>query len=418
MCKDCRRKEEDAKKPKISLKFRVGASSSPVPPSPAPRKSSFAGVEIPRQQVARPSSQGSSSANGYPSSPSLSAQRPQHLQNGLTPQQFQASPQRAHPTSPPNQPAFGNRPIASGYQSIQPYPSASNNLQARTLPPATPNSPPYHNGVSHQHQSHTSGQRPLAPSPLLKQQAPMPNAIPNSGRLPSPVFNRPTMSPTQGNMDVGPLVGLPERPSPSPQRSLNGSQPFSGGMPSNVQATPRPDTQRQSAHIHQTPISRTPNYPLSGLSPKKQQTPAPLPKSTSMSPPLPSASIAPTKGSSILHATPGSHLRTVSGTPVLPPVETLRPSPQQLRNSSSTGPVPTPSKQEQPQSHIPPPQFGMEAAASAKEANIRAVAANSNHTAEGPSQANVAESVLTTGSSPQAENMSHSQARDVAMQDV
>lgn len=39
--------------------------------------------------------------------------------------------------------------------------------------------------------------------------------------------------------------------------------------------------------------------------------------------------------------------RTVSGTPILPPVENLRPSPEQLKNMSSNEPVPTPSKQPQ-----------------------------------------------------------------------
>lgn len=41
--------------------------------------------------------------------------------------------------------------------------------------------------------------------------------------------------------------------------------------------------------------------------------------------------------------------RTVSSTPILPPVENLRPSPQQLRNSSSAGPVPVPTPSKQPQ---------------------------------------------------------------------
>jgi hypothetical protein len=57
-------------------------------------------------------------------------------------------------------------------------------------------------------------------------------------------------------------------------------------------------------------------------------------KSTSMSPPLPAVS--------------GEPKRSVSGTPILPPVENLKPSPEQLRNMSSNEPVPTPSK------HSPP----------------------------------------------------------------
>ncbi|KAK5239766.1 hypothetical protein LTS06_012683, partial [Exophiala xenobiotica] len=70
ICRDCKRKEEDAKKPKISLKFRVGTSSSPAPPSPVlpieqpPQKSTTISVEVPGQNVARPPTQGSM-MNGY-----------------------------------------------------------------------------------------------------------------------------------------------------------------------------------------------------------------------------------------------------------------------------------------------------------------------------------------------------------------
>ncbi|KAK5253494.1 hypothetical protein LTS06_002205 [Exophiala xenobiotica] len=136
--------------------------------------------------------------------------------------------------------------------------------------------------------------------------------------------------------------------SPMGQTTVNGASAngytdqAQNGLPPQLQATPR---QRPQSQISQTPTTQ----PLSGLSPRKQQTPQQLPppsmipqKPNSISPPL--LALHPS-------AMPGSgpaEKRTVSGTPVLPPVENLRPSPQQLRNMSSTEPVPTPSKQPQP----------------------------------------------------------------------
>ncbi len=344
VCKDCIQKEEDSKKPKISLKFRVGASSSPAPPSPAPFQSTF-GVDA---VTGRPTSQ-VTFANGHQYSSGQSARPSQpSLINGTQ----HGSPQRLHLGS------AASRPLQSGYQAIQPYPPSVNNGQASSPAPAR-GSPPYYNGVPHQGQTYPPGQRPLAPSPIPKIATPASTPLSNGGRLPSPLLNRPTMSPTQGNMDVGLIASIPQRPLQSPQRAPDGVPSPANGPLSHLQATPTPIPQSQFQNVRQTPISRTPNYPLSGLSPKKQQTPGPLPppgvipqKSTSMSPPPTSFSSTQqlnpsmTTASSVPHA---GETRNISGTPIMPPVEKLQPSPQQLRNSSSNGPVPTPSKQPPPQ---------------------------------------------------------------------
>lgn len=153
------------------------------------------------------------------------------------------------------------------------------------------------------------------------------------------------MSPTQGNMDVGPVAGIPQKPSLHSQ-STNGHSHALNGLPQYPQATPRAPSNPPSA---QTPNTLT----LSGLSPRKQQTPVPFPtplnvaKSGGLSTPLAAAQQMP------LNASTGSGIsqvqkRSVSGTPVLPPVENLRPSPEQMRNMSSNEPVPTPSKQSPP----------------------------------------------------------------------
>ncbi|KAK5266492.1 hypothetical protein LTR96_008339 [Exophiala xenobiotica] len=359
ICRDCKRKEEDAKKPKISLKFRVGTSSSPAPPSPVlpieqpPQKSTTISVEVPGQNVARPPTQGSM-MNGYaaqgsspPTQPSSSPYRPQPaLNNGF----YQYGHSQAGGSAAPQFGFAGQqyRPSsAGGHQQ-----SISQQYSPQRQPPQDGQHPANYNGVPHQHQNYPYGQRPLAPAqstPRQLIQSPANgHAADNTGRLPSPVFNRPTMSPTQGNMDVGPVAGISQQSSPMGQATINGASAngytdqAQNGLPPQLQATPRQRPQSQTA---QTPTTQ----PLSGLSPRKQQTPQQLPP-PSMIPQKPN-SISPPLLALHPNAMPGSgpaEKRTVSGTPVLPPVENLRPSPQQLRNMSSTEPVPTPSKQPQP----------------------------------------------------------------------
>ncbi|KIX04653.1 uncharacterized protein Z518_05523 [Rhinocladiella mackenziei CBS 650.93] len=381
VCKDCKRREEDAKKPKISLKFKVGTSSSPAPPSPAPkpsspRKSKYAGVEIPKSNTVRPPSPGSM-ANGHqfqqssPSSQSGSSpyrpphgfmqyphSSPQHAYLGPQPRPSSSSPPQPYSSAP----GFNSRPPSSGCgYPVQPaQPRNSHQGPASSPPPQMVGyHQPYHNGIQYQYQNYP-GQRPLAAAQNTPRQPPQASAntngqpMTNTGRLPSPVLHPPTISPTQGNMDVGPVAGIPQNSPSLTQSTINGSvgsvngyvQRTANGISPQPQATPGPPIQSRSA---QSPT--TASQALSGLSPKKQQSPvpssspAPIPshESSSMSPSSPTAS----RQVQSVGAGPRER-RSVSGTPVLPPVENLRPSPEQLRNMSSTEPVPTPRKQLQP----------------------------------------------------------------------
>jgi hypothetical protein len=110
-----------------------------------------------------------------------------------------------------------------------------------------------------------------------------------AARLPSPVVNRPIITPSQGNYDVGPVAGIPQ------YNHHEGPQSLHGG-------TPTPSLGPRSNGPGSSPT-------FSGVSPVKH---------------------AP--------SVPGS----VSGTPVFPPAAKLAPSPE-------AGPVPTPTKHETPQ---------------------------------------------------------------------
>ena len=354
ICRDCRRKEEDAKRPKISLKFRTAQSSSPPQPTTAPaaaspRKSSFVGVEVPGYPQNPPSQ-----TNGYQQSSQTYGPRPPSAgQSGHATQAYSPNPamQRQYPYNispyqqhnapvmqtnspayPPLQPGqqWGypppphqypvHRPGSSGqpYAASHPnntsnfgYPAGYTASQSPTYSTATPAARPPSLG---------GGSRPNSSHGQLNGTA---------ARLPSPVVNRPTMSPTTGNFDVGPIAGIspfgrPEQRTPS----------FSNG-------TPAPRQQSQSS-----------SPPLSGLSPSKnptprapQATPQHQPSQSHASQPisnLPPPSSVPVKASS----TPVHNgQRSVSGTPLFPPAEKLAPAPEH----SHSKPVPTPSKHEVPQ---------------------------------------------------------------------
>ncbi|EXJ85944.1 hypothetical protein A1O1_06313 [Capronia coronata CBS 617.96] len=379
VCDDCKRKEEDAKKPKISLKFKVGTSSSPVQPSPAqmpvqsPPRSTFAGVEIPSQNAVRAPSQGSLTNGSQPQSsppgqPAPSPSRIPLVQNGDGQRYAYSHPaygfaQQANAGAAYNgvsssKPEGQMAASQQGFRSHPPPPLS--NGPARSPPLQVSTSPSYQNGATSRTSGYPPSQRPIAaaqntprqPSSTVNAQTMM-----DSGRLPSPVINRPTMSPTQGNMDVGPVAGIPQKSTTLDQHAANGTvssvngypQAASNGVGSQPQGTPR---QPSSGEPAQTPHTQ----PFSGLSPKKQQTPLPLgppsiipQKRNTTSPPLTAlANPANAAGSG------PAERRTVSGTPILPPVENLRPSPEQMSNMSSNEPVPTPSKQPQHQLQLQP----------------------------------------------------------------
>lgn len=371
ICKDCKQKEEDAKKPKISLKFKVGNSSSPAPPSPvfnrqqpSPQLGKSIAIELPRVPLNGQTIE-QESIERHMSSPRPQGSSPYHPQTSPTNaySHYGASQQSQRPSSSNPQP-YSNavdpstRPSSSGNAFIQPRPQATNQPSQQN---GTSSKTFVTNGSSHnndslhssnstlpsrQISSPTSSSQPINISLNGQSQA---NSKPS--RLPSPILNRPSMSPTQGNMDVGSIAGVPQKSPP-----LNGHDNLLNGTPSqNAQATPRPNDHghTQSSHL-QTPGQH--QQPLSGLSPKKQMTPIPAPissanltvrKTGSTSPHL-SNSHAQLSSSHSSNGVPVDHRRSISGTPVLPPVENLRPSPEQMRKMSSNlhDPVPTPSKQQ------------------------------------------------------------------------
>jgi DNA-directed RNA polymerase len=346
VCKECLQKEEDAKRPKISLKFRVGASSSPAPPSPAlvnpqsARPQQLVAVEIPKGDVV----QQSSPANQPPTSPYRSLNSDGTHQQASSSQLFST-----------DRVGSQHRPITSTGSQIM-----SNGQGQLTQPAAlVSSSQPLHHASSHQ-QPLYNGQQPVA----LPHQTPQQSShsfingqsAAASERLPSPVLNPPTMSPTQGNMDVGPVAGVPRKSSSPEQHVLNGlfgaGNGFTqNGIPSYSQSTP---SQVRHTSGPQSPTTQ----PTSGLSPTKQQTPLPPRSSThapikhqrlSPAPPLSQQINYKRPANASAHAE--NERRTVSGTPILPPVENLRPSPEQMRNMSSNEPVPTPSKSALPPVH-------------------------------------------------------------------
>lgn len=398
VCKDCKQKTEDAKRPNIKLKFRAGLSSSPpqareIPSTEAPSPTrKFRAVEEPTQslQNGRASSQGQITnlpidsprkmANGPLASPYL-----QHAASNAS--NYQIS---QHTYASPNARPLSTLAYLNGSQQQQamyPYPLNPPHHQSPT--PSL-----YTNGHAHNLSQHVQGGRPasayvnnnfspdrvhhsqdtshqrdlsLASTPQVGSVANKTpySTVPNptthhQGRLPSPVLNRPSMSPTQGNADVGPLAGIPHHSaigsamSPPPSQlsmnqSLNHSialqyhnegqaTPYTNGLATNQ---PHPmhinPTQPQDQLQHQQQHQK-----LSGLSPTKHSPTLPAPSTTASNDypyPHPSSS-TPQIPPATATATGSGPRRSISGALVFPPTEMLHPSPKQLSKS----PVPTPSK--------------------------------------------------------------------------
>jgi hypothetical protein len=379
VCKDCKRKLEDAKKPNIKLKFRAGLSSSP-PQSKENREElsptmKFKAVELPTQQPnsIRPSNEGHYSngpqtsprkvANGAAPSPYLQHTASQisdgHSANrtAISPNVHQSSnsayvngsqhPHTVYPyqSNPPHQAHFSASHIngrAFGSFKNQPY-----HPQNERPVSGYGNHPFSQFGAGRPQSSFEQQHPPTVQSTPQARAPPSKNAsgathTPNphpQGRLPSPIINRPSMSPTQGNPDVGPVAGVPHRASAEMSISPPSSHLSTSQHQNQPSATPQNHpyhftnymngaSNPHSAHanIHHSHSQQ----PLSGLSPTKHSPnlppPAP-PMAHNASPPLP-------------HLPAVSRARSVSGTPIFPPSEMLKPSPKQLSKS----PVPTPSK--------------------------------------------------------------------------
>lgn len=286
ICRDCQRQEEEAKLPKLPpLKFRVGDSASNSPSAEAQQQEPLL---HPQQDVPSPSMkpQGTNFAHIQSGSPSKPSTLPPSL-----------STNTAQPMSPvrrPSQPVSQSSPSKSangfGVFAMESVPK---------LMSSQPPLPPVQQSLSRRPSTSNSGQNQFS----------------------SPVQNRPSMSPTQGNRDVGPLAGFPAS-APS-----NGTTPWT---PYGQHQVPRPDGPSRGASA-----SFQSSYPsFSAVTPTNPQ---PSPPQSSHGVPL--SGISPTKNSP-RPMTSGS----ITGAPILPPIQKLEPSPKLMGRSSPDAPIPAPVK--------------------------------------------------------------------------
>ncbi|OOQ82739.1 PHD finger domain protein [Penicillium brasilianum] len=309
VCADCKRKEEEANRPKLPpLKFRVSATPSPSAAGVKPKID--AQGRVPPSPVKHTHNALSSIQNGpsrqqgsQPALPSLTAQN-QHFAQGQHQFYVPPSPQRlprpannsSLPSSSPPRPPFSPSKVSNG--PAQPFttqqPRFAPGPGQHVLPPmqAGPHLPPIASFSSTRPSSSHSGY--------------------------GPTQNHPSMSPTQGNHDVGPLAGVPS------------GAPMNGWSSFDSYATPRP----QSGHGATPAMSH--NYPsFSSVA---------TPNGNHSSPPHSShgigmSGISPTKQSPRPITAGG-----MAGAPVLPPIRRLEPSPKLMGRSSPEAPIPAPMK--------------------------------------------------------------------------
>lgn len=305
VCADCKRREEEANRPKIPpLKFRIGSAS------PATTKKEG-------EQERRPSPNAtptpSNTGNVY-AQPSLQppTQQPQFKS------EQPASPERRS-NGLPNPGSFA----APGSPSKASAGPASSPLSS--LP-----EPAYINRHAHQQPAHNSSaalQGILSGTPLSSHRPSSSHSV-HSQTHPSPIQNRPSMSPTQGNRDVGPLAGFP------PSAHSNGSIPSTPygqhrpvGRPQDraIPSFSSSMDQRTTSFSDSLPSHTPPppgsqsNMSLSGLSPIKNNSPRPVTASS------------------------------VGGASILPPIHRLEPSPKLMGRSSVDAPIPPPVKMMTPE---------------------------------------------------------------------
>ncbi|KAJ5380295.1 uncharacterized protein N7496_002723 [Penicillium cataractarum] len=312
VCTDCKRKEEEANRPKLPpLKFRVSATPSPSAAGVKPKVEEHG--RVPPSPVKHTHNALSNIQNGpsrqqgsQPTLPSPTAQNQQFVQGQ---HQFYVPPSPQRLPRPAN-----NSPLPSSSPPRPPFsPSKASNGPTQRLTTQQPRFAP------------GPGQHVLPPmqsGPHLPPIASFPSARPSSSHSGyGPTQNHPSMSPTQGNPDVGPLAGVP---SGAP---INGSGPWSSF---DTYATPRP----QSGHGGTPAMSH--NYPsFSSVA---------TPNGNHSSPPHSShgigmSGISPTKQSPRPITAGG-----MAGAPVLPPIRRLEPSPKLMGRSSPDAPIPAPMK--------------------------------------------------------------------------
>lgn len=368
VCRDCKRREEDAKKPKIpSLKFHIGSSSSPpsqkpkaaVPevngtkkfnvgeePSRLPPTKSFKAVDGSRQ-IQYPHSR--TALNGYGghngthatvmSGPTLSPQGqvPRSMYTGN--QEGRLFSKKSSPES--NQPITSLRSPPGPMSNINGYSQQINHKNSNSYNTTTyaPQLPPQTFQASYSGNSHHSSHQPqnvgwsaryTPPQQGHAQQAhgpppPSPNPFTNSfdrqrpssshsvHNVPSPIKSAPCLSPPQQHpsMYSAPPYQMPHGNHASYANGVSSPQPLSTTSPPAYSPTKQRSPPNTALPPKQSPFS----------SPVTHQSP--LHSNTRTSP-----GFSPTKHSPPHQQLPPSH--SIPNAPaVLPPAPQLSPSPMQ-----------------------------------------------------------------------------------------
>ncbi|KAJ5899096.1 hypothetical protein N7495_003840 [Penicillium taxi] len=283
ICRDCKQKQEDYNQPKLPpIKFRV--SASPSSPSDGNKRKVDEDDDLPPSSPVKKTRTALSDLQNGPSTGLPAHQTLPSLQG-----QFYI------PQSPERRAQFTNQtPLPSSSPPRPLFSPQKNGTVQHTLPPMQP-----------------------GPLPPIGTFGSFPSVRPSSSHSGhGPIQNQPSMSPTQGNRDVGPLAGFPPV-------AINGSNSFQS------YSTPRP----QSGHGALPAMSG--NY--------RRFSAAATPNGSHSSPPHSShgigmSGISPTKQS------PRPMTAGMAGAHVLPLIHRLEPSPKLMGRNSPDAPIPPPVK--------------------------------------------------------------------------
>lgn len=397
VCADCRRKEDDAKKPKISLKFRAGVSSSPPssrdgPVAQSPQKLQFDSVRVPKKRPAGLSPSQPPIPNGYAAlQGSPPANHRPLTYNPQSPGMYTGNMSYPYQQVPraPQYTGYGNgqlyqRPGSSS--SLQYMPTGGNmyagqpptyngagRAQQPSYSPQPLQSPPNNNTPRPAIQQKTEEQKAKIAQQRAMLQQRQAEILAQSQRQGSdtPIQQAPGAHPPDTNGTPHNYPAYPPQQQQSPTQSMtrptssysngNGMSASPGAQRIPSPLLNRPNMQPTQGNYDTTCItgmaqkSPTLNYhpalfaPSPSPHPQPQATPQQQHQSNgtyrqSSQTPAPVSGLSPTKHSPPLHHTaspaPQAGQRSVSGTPLFPPAERLAPSPEQM----SKEPMPTPMK--------------------------------------------------------------------------
>ncbi|KAF3480240.1 uncharacterized protein GIQ15_05587 [Arthroderma uncinatum] len=349
ICADCKRRIEEAKRPKIPpLKFRITSSASP--PSKKGSQPDNVQAAVKNQPANNHSVSPTQQFRPAPMEPRLFApnppvaSHPMFVKNGV-------------PQQPPTIKAINQLTIEATNRSIIKATNRSINKTINRLinkpnkhinqPTTKPNkriNKLINMLINKPNKAINQDQLCLMRDNLHPQRPTSSGSIPSS--FPSPVQNRPSMSPTQGNGDVGPLAGFPPAPVPAPTAApspgTNGTYPGTPYQRNHAGFSPYP-FQQQPQHHH--PSSQSPSTSFSSSMTNPQASFGQTPPSNRYSPGIPMSGLSPTKHSP---ARPAS-FNEVGVQSVVPPIQRLQPSPKLMGRASPDTPIPAPVKNMAPE---------------------------------------------------------------------